>query len=111
MTMALLVHELATNAAKYGALSVATGRVAIRWSLCDTRLDLEWRESDGPIITAPTGRGFGMRLLSRALDQFGGTVETTFEPTGLICNSLEELHSVCNTANVESDVTFYKRAS
>jgi two-component sensor histidine kinase len=85
MTMALLVHELATNSAKYGALSVATGRVAIRWSLCDTRLDLEWRESDGPIITAPTGRGFGMRLLSRALDQFGGTVETTFEPTGLIC--------------------------
>ena len=85
MTMALLVHELATNSAKYGSLSVATGKVAIRWSLCDTRLGLEWRESGGPIITTPTKRGFGTRLLSLALDQFGGTVETTFEPTGLIC--------------------------
>jgi len=110
MTMALLVHELATNAAKYGALSVATGKVAIRWSLCDTRLDLEWRESDGPIITAPTRRGFGMRLLSRALDQFGGTVETTFEPTGLICRLSAALPENYTTS-VESDETFYKRAS
>jgi two-component sensor histidine kinase len=109
MTMALLVHELATNSAKYGALSVATGKVAICWALCDTRLNLEWRESGGPIITAPTRCGFGMRLLSRALDQFGGTVETTFEPTGLICKLSAALPEEC-TASVESDVTFYKRA-
>ncbi len=85
MTMALLVHELATNSAKYGALSVPTGKITICWSLSEARLDLEWRESGGPIVTPPISRGFGMRLLSRALDQFEGTVEITFEPTGLVC--------------------------
>ena len=65
--------------------------------------------SGGPIITAPTRRGFGMRLLSRALDQFGGTVETTFEPTGLICK-LSAALTEKETASVEFDVTFYKRA-
>ena len=85
LTMALLAHELATNAAKYGALSNSLGKLSIAWSLSSEELNLEWRESDGPIITSPTHRGFGVRLLSRALDQFGGTVETTFEPTGLVC--------------------------
>jgi two-component sensor histidine kinase len=103
MTMALLVHELATNSAKYGAFSVATGKVAICWSLCDRRLDLEWRESGGPIITVPTKRGFGTRLLSRALDQFEGAVKTTFEPTGLICKLIATLPEEY-TASVESDV-------
>ena len=85
MTMALLVHELATNAAKYGALSSATGQVAISWSLSDRRLNLEWRESGGPVVNTPTKNGFGMRLLSRALVQFGGAVEMSFEATGLVC--------------------------
>lgn len=85
LTMALLAHELATNAAKYGALSNAFGKLSIAWSLSNEQLNLEWRESNGPIVTPPTHRGFGVRLLSRAMDQFGGTVETTFEPTGLVC--------------------------
>jgi two-component sensor histidine kinase len=85
MTMAMLVHELATNSAKYGALSTATGQLTICSSLFDARLNLEWRESGGPIVTSPARRGFGLRLLTRALDQFGGSVEITFEPTGLIC--------------------------
>ena len=84
-TMALLVHELATNAAKYGALSRATGQVAISWSLCDGRLNFEWRERGGPVVSTPTKTGFGMRLLSQALTQFGGVVETKFETTGLVC--------------------------
>jgi two-component sensor histidine kinase len=84
-TMALLVHELATNAAKYGALSSASGRVAISWSLSDGRLNFEWRESGGPVVSAPSKTGFGMRLLSQALIQFGGVVETKFEATGLLC--------------------------
>ena len=83
--MALLAHELATNAAKYGALSNSLGKLSIAWSLSSEELNLEWRESDGPVVTPPTHRGFGVRLLSRALDQFGGTVETTFELTGLVC--------------------------
>ena len=85
LTMALLIHELATNSAKYGSLSNATGRVAICWSLFETRLTLEWRESGGPLVAPPTHRGFGTRLLSRALDEFGGIIETTFAPTGIVC--------------------------
>jgi two-component sensor histidine kinase len=83
--MALMVHELATNAAKYGALSTAEGKLTVRWSLVDRTLKLEWRESGGPLIASPTRRGFGLRLLSQGLDQFAGAVETTFEKTGLIC--------------------------
>ena len=85
LMMALLVHELATNAAKYGALSSSVGNLSIRWSLADARLDLDWRESGGPAVTAPNHRGFGTRLFSRALKQFGGDVEATFATTGLIC--------------------------
>lgn len=85
LTMALLVHELTTNAAKHGALSCEAGQVAIRWSLSEERLGLEWCERNGPAVVAPLNHGFGMRLLTRALEQFGGTVETTFEPTGFIC--------------------------
>jgi two-component sensor histidine kinase len=84
-TMALIVHELATNAAKYGALSTAEGKLTIRWALEVRTLKLEWRESGGPLIVSPTRRGFGLRLLSHGLDQFAGAVETTFEKTGLIC--------------------------
>jgi two-component sensor histidine kinase len=85
LTMALLVHELATNAAKHGALSSSAGKLSIDWSLADGRLSLQWRESGGPSIAAPTHRGFGTRLLYRSLERFGGTVEAAFEPTGLIC--------------------------
>jgi two-component sensor histidine kinase len=86
LMMALLVHELATNAAKYGALSSSVGNLSIQWSLADARLELEWRESGGPTVAAAVHRGFGTRLLSRALEQFGGAVEATFATTGLICN-------------------------
>ena len=103
-TMALLVHELTTNSAKYGALSSAAGQVAIRWSLSGTRLNLEWRERDGPIVAPPVHRGFGTRLLSSALEQFGGTVETIFEPTGLICRLSATLPEE-NAASIGSDVT------
>jgi two-component sensor histidine kinase len=85
LTMALLVHELATNAAKYGALSVPDGRVSITSSLSHAVLHVEWRESAGPAVSSPTRRGFGLRLLQRALEQFQGHVETIFAPSGLIC--------------------------
>ena len=85
LTMALLVHELATNAAKYGALSSSAGKLAIDWTLSDTRLKLDWRESGGPPVSPPTHRGFGTRLFLRALEQFSGKVEATFAPSGLVC--------------------------
>jgi two-component sensor histidine kinase len=83
--MALLFHELTTNAAKYGALSRSIGKISIRWSHSDPWLNLEWRESEGPQVTVPNHRGFGTRLFLRALEQFGGKVEATFASTGLIC--------------------------
>ena len=85
VTIALLVHELATNAAKYGALSNSTGKLTIHWSLFDGRLTFAWRESGGPQVNQPTHAGFGTRLFQRALEPFDGNVETTFAPTGLVC--------------------------
>jgi K+-sensing histidine kinase KdpD len=85
LTLALLLHELATNSAKYGAFSVSGGRVSVTSSMAHPVLSIEWRESGGPAVSAPTRRGFGLRLLQRALQQFQGNVETRFEPAGLIC--------------------------
>jgi two-component sensor histidine kinase len=85
LTVALLVHELATNSAKYGSLSTPDGHVVLRSSISDEVLRIEWHESGGPPVTPPTTRGFGLRLLSRALEQFGGGTEMLFEPLGLVC--------------------------
>jgi two-component sensor histidine kinase len=85
MTLALVLHELATNAAKYGALAGPVGKLDIRWALSDRRMTIDWRESDGPVIGPMTHRGFGTQLLSRALSQFDGTIDSQFQPTGLIC--------------------------
>jgi two-component sensor histidine kinase len=94
LTMALLIHELATNAAKYGALSTSTGTVSINWSVSSETLEMYWRESGGPRIGQPTHRGFGLQLISRALDQFNGAAEMTFQPTGLICKIKAELSEI-----------------
>jgi two-component sensor histidine kinase len=83
--MALLFHELATNAAKYGALSSSLGKISVRWSHSDGELKLEWRESEGPPVEPPSHRGFGTRLFSRALEQFHGNAEAVFAATGLVC--------------------------
>jgi two-component sensor histidine kinase len=85
LTMALLVHELATNAAKYGALSAAAGRLSVDWLLADRRLNVIWRESGGPSVSPPSHSGFGTRLFRRALEQFDGKVDAAFEPDGLVC--------------------------
>lgn len=88
MTMGL--HELATNARKYGALSAAEGHLAVTWSLSETagerRLTLVWRERGGPPVSPPTRAGFGTRLLRRALGaDLDGTVTLDFDPAGLVC--------------------------
>jgi two-component sensor histidine kinase len=85
LMMALLIHELATNAAKYGAFSNSTGTLSIEWSISSGRLNVEWRENGGPIVRPPSHRGFGTRLFLRALDQFNGSVEANFAPSGLVC--------------------------
>ena len=99
LTMTLLVHELATNAAKYGALSAESGLVSIYWSVSDHVLELFWRETGGPLVAQPTHRGFGLRLISGAMDQFYGAAETTFESSGVVCRVKATLpHSSINSA-------------
>lgn len=90
LALALALHELATNAAKYGALSNEDGRVAIAWRIAPgpehPRLLFEWRERGGPAVVAPTARGFGSRLIEQSLaSEFGGTVEMTYAETGVVC--------------------------
>ena len=88
LTMALIFHELATNALKYGALSNAEGRVALSWTYdTDSRdLTLAWTESGGPPVTAPTRRGFGSRLIERSLrGELKGAATMDYRPEGLVC--------------------------
>ena len=86
LALALALHELGTNAAKYGALSSEKGIVSIRWRLERERLRLEWKEKDGPQVTAPPARGFGSRLIERGLaNDLGGTARLYFEPDGVRC--------------------------
>lgn len=83
--LGLLFHELATNALKYGALSLPQGRVLIDWSLEADVARLVWREVGGPPVAEPAQKGFGSRLLDTALVPQGGKVERRFEPDGLVC--------------------------
>ena len=86
VNLALALHELATNASKYGALSSDTGTVSVRWSVEDGRLELTWTERGGPPVVVPGNRGFGTRMIERTLAaEFGGTVELEFRPEGVRC--------------------------
>jgi len=91
--LALLVHELATNASKYGALSVATGQVALTTVVNDGQVDLGWEESDGPPLAgAPSQTGFGTMLTQLSIvQQLGGEIERDWLPTGLVVTVRVEL--------------------
>ncbi|MCA0425611.1 MAG: PAS domain-containing protein [Proteobacteria bacterium] len=89
LTMALALHELATNAAKYGALSIADGKVDLTWSTDMSadppRFALQWRESNGPDVAAPRRKGFGSRMIERVLSgHLGGTASADYRPDGLV---------------------------
>ncbi len=83
--MALVLHELATNAAKYGALSRAGGALDVRWNLNqDGSANLVWTETGGPTVSAPSREGFGSALIDRSIPyDLGGTSEVDFRPEGL----------------------------
>jgi PAS domain S-box-containing protein len=83
-TLGLVIHELMTNAAKYGALSRAEGRVYVRWSIdCAERLTFEWREEGGPTVFEPTKKGFGTGLIERMLkSDFQAELSEQFAPEG-----------------------------
>ncbi len=89
LAIAMALHELGTNAIKYGALSNDTGTIEVSWSTADTdppTLRLEWRESGGPPVVPPARRGFGLMMIERALgSEVGCSVRLDFHPTGIHC--------------------------
>lgn len=82
-SIAMAIHELATNAAKYGALSVDRGTVSIEWSVATAALQLAWREYDGPPVTPPARTGFGTLLIGQALFHPPNRSQLTFDTDGL----------------------------
>ena len=95
-SLAIVLHELVTNASKYGALSTETGRVSVRWEwLCvGERLVLKWIEAQGPPVVGPIEASYGTRAIRNLIPyELGGTVELCFEEKGLRCRI--ELPSTC----------------
>ena len=100
LALALSVHELATNATKYGSLSDAEGLVYVTWSE-DHReapgvFRFKWHEVGGPAVVSPTKSGFGTRLVDRVLTaDFGGRVEIAYHRTRLVCRLVAPLANLC----------------
>lgn len=93
--LTLALHELATNAAKYGALSVETGVVEIEWTLAGGEFNFVWRERGGPPVSHPTRTGFGTSLITTNLKSaFAGVVELSFEQQGVRCHLRAPMPSV-----------------
>jgi two-component sensor histidine kinase len=86
--LALVFHELATNAAKYGSLSSSGGRLDISWRMIDDRVAVEWVERGGPVVNTPSRRSFGSNLIERSLDGFGGSAKIEYASAGVICRIL-----------------------
>jgi two-component sensor histidine kinase len=84
--LALVFHELVTNAAKYGALSTYGGRVLISWKHVGGVVTLEWTEQGGPMVRPPEKHGLGSRIVTQSLKALGGSIGPTFAPDGLRCS-------------------------
>ena len=85
--LGLVLHELGTNARKYGALRVPEGRLAVTWRRTGDYVEIIWAESGGPKVKPPSTRGFGTLLIERGLKvSLGGEARITFAPTGVICD-------------------------
>jgi PAS domain S-box-containing protein len=84
-TMAMVLHELATNAAKYGSLSTPAGQVRIEWSAANEKLAVRWSEVGGPRVRRPKRFGFGSRLLEASTRDLGGDIHFEWRKAGLIC--------------------------
>jgi two-component sensor histidine kinase len=85
VSLALVFHELATNAGKYGAFSSPRGLLQVSWSVSDDRLNITWDETEGPPVETIGAAGFGTRLLKSALTAFDGKTEIAFLRTGVHC--------------------------
>jgi two-component sensor histidine kinase len=99
LALALAVNELVTNASKYGALSKPSGTVDVSWSRegggPSPAFVFVWRERGGPPVVAPSREGFGTRVIRTSLaDDFGGTVDLAYEPTGFVCTLTAPLENL-----------------
>jgi PAS domain S-box-containing protein len=95
VALALALHELCTNALKYGALAQPSGHVGIDWSVKDDQFQFEWQERGGPPVTAPVHKGFGSRLIERALSiELNGEVTLDFKMDGTVCRIVAPLENV-----------------
>jgi PAS domain S-box-containing protein len=96
--LAMAFHELATNAAKYGAFAEATGMLEVTWKVpqrSSAHLDIEWKETRSTPVTSPVRQGFGTRLIRSVVErQLKGTVSLTWEPTGLRCSVSLPMQSI-----------------
>jgi two-component sensor histidine kinase len=102
LSLTLMLHELITNATKYGALATPDGKVSISWTISDgpdPHLAFVWQESGGPPVTQPTRRGFGTQLIERALaSDAGATVALNYPPSGVECRFNAPLSGLADPA-------------
>jgi two-component sensor histidine kinase len=108
-TLALCLHELTTNAIKYGALSLPHGRVTFKWQVhaeLGPDLSLRWQEEGGPAVIAPARSGYGTRYLRSALAAlFGGKPDINFAPGGLRCEVQGPLSRLAGNPEPQTDVS------
>lgn len=96
LALALILHELATNAAKYGSLAVNSGKVAVWWEVSrpEAHLMISWKETGGPQVIPPTRKGFGSRLIQAlSAGQLQGKVELNYDVSGVRCMIVAPLES------------------
>jgi two-component sensor histidine kinase len=109
LSLALSLHELSTNATKYGSLSVPGGSLHVTWDCRPEggkrRLYFEWREAGGPVVAPPTRRGFGSRLIEGTLSaDFEGALKIDYRPEGLTCTFESLLPASGNPDHTERTV-------
>jgi PAS domain S-box-containing protein len=97
-TIALVLHELTTNAVKYGALSVPTGRLLVEWSRSEMQLVIRWSETNGPRVKPPSRQGFGTRVVDRVVEgDLEGKLQFAWNPDGLVCEIAIPLDRLAST--------------
>ncbi|WP_137935259.1 sensor histidine kinase [Mesorhizobium comanense] len=106
--LGLALHELATNAVKYGALSTPTGCIIVSWKVTGAAslLEFSWTEHDGPSVSAPTRTGFGSKIIKQHVEAtFGGKVSLEYEPKGLCWTVIAPLERFIDPISAEIDPT------
>jgi two-component sensor histidine kinase len=98
-TIALALHELATNAAKHGALATSSGRLLLTWKSESDVLHLDWTETGGRKVRAPKSIGYGVEVITASIRHLGGNVEFGWRPEGLCCRLSVPLKEPVHTSS------------